>query len=654
MDKVSTDRASMDRVSMDKDAKSGGFKERKSHELKGRCRRYMRLFLGLCLVLVLTIRLYLFGSFRKGTTVFPFQTEELSAIGGPCLNPGDEHEKHGTQGMVSSDVPICSTMGKSILQRGGNAADAAVTIALCIGSVNLHSSGIGGGGFIVSNSHEHKEVISIDARETAPSKVKEDFYVDYPLLTVVGGLATAVPGELKGLDELFKRHGSGNLSWKDVIEPVIELNERGFVCTEPLDEAVKKLAKYFPFLQLMAESWDYIYKEGLKENGYIQEGDLVTRKNLAHTLRLIANNGSSDIFYDPLGPIAPSLVDACQTHAGVLTPEDFASYETVVEKPLSMLFFVGEKEKEIYTSKGASAGPALLAGLNFYSKVYDNEDQDYLKIHKAVESMKWMASARSFFGDFGLNYSNIAFRDELIDKFTSPKWANGIIKDGKYSDLRTFPWQIYEPKYQLTNPHGTSHFSVVDSQGNAVSMTTTVNLLFGSVVYDNRTGIVMNDEMDDFSVPGTRNAFNLTPSIYNFIEPHKRPMSSACPLIVMSRVNGTLVPDLVIGAAGGSRITTAVFNAILKVFYEKRSLLETIASTRIHHQLIPESIFVEDLNKFDKETNASSYLETLNHTFAESGPLTAMNAISRIDANELMLWVGVADYWRKRGEADGY
>ena len=646
---------STDRLLMTKDVKSVKLKERNFLKLEGRSRRCMRLLLILSLVLILTLRPSLFGSINRQCTVFPFRTAELSAIGGPCLNPGDEHQKQGTHGMVSSDVPICSTMGKNILQHGGNAADAAVTVALCIGSVNLHSSGIGGGGFIVSNSREHEEVLSIDARETAPSKVKEEFFTGYPLLTMVGGLANAVPGELKGLDELFKRHGSGNLSWKEVIEPVIELNEKGFVCTEVLGEAVNVLAKiYFPFLQLMAESWDYIYKEGRKENGYIQKGDLVTRKNFADTLRLIANNGSSDIFYDPLGPIAPSLVEASQTHGGVLTPTDFASYNTVVEQPLSMLLFLGEKEREIYTSNGASAGLALLAGLNFYDKVYNREDQYYLKIHKAVESMKWMASARSFFGDFHLNDSNITFRDELIDKFTSPQGANGIINDGKYSDTRTFPWPNYEPRYQLTNPHGTSHFSVVDSQGNAVSMTTTVNLLFGSVVYDNRTGIVMNDEMDDFSVPGTRNAFNLTPSIYNFIEPRKRPMSSTCPLIIMSRVNGTLVPDLVIGAAGGSRITTAVFNAILKVFYEQKPILETIASTRLHHQLIPESIFVEDLSKFDKETNASSYLETLNHTIAESGPLTAMNAISRIDTNDLISWVGVADYWRKRGEADGY
>lgn len=181
-------------------------------------------------------------------------------------------------------------------------------------------------------------------------------------------------------------------------------------------------------------------------------------------------------------------------------------------------------------------------------------------------------------------------------------------------------------------------------------MTTTVNLLFGSMIVDPTTGIILNNEMDDFSQPNVSNAFGLEPSIYNFIAPFKRPMSSTAPSFLVNKKTG--LTEFLIGAAGGSRIPTAVLQAIYRTYYQKLSLLETIAFPRMHHQLIPEYVMVDNLTIFSDEHsfNILESLRSRGHDISESGSLTAMNGIQRVGK----VLHGVSDFWRKRGEADGY
>lgn len=568
-------------------------------------------------------------------------------IGQPTLNPLDEFRRYGSKAMVSSDVPLCSTMGKQILLRGGNAADAAVTVALCIGSVNLHSSGIGGGGFIVTT--KNNETLSIDAREMAPALAHKHMYDGMPLLAQFGGLAVAIPGELAGLHQLYERHGSGNLTWAQLFEPVIELNRKGWAApliwvraAEKIDDLL--LSRVPP----LRKNWDFIYKKNSKQ--LVEVGDIVTRPNYADTLEAIAKNGSSAIFYDPSGPIAPKLAKLAQLFGGIVTAEDFASYTTKVTKALQFNFTVGSDEFELTTTGGVSSGLALIAGLNFYTALKQKspvENDEVLKTHRLIEAMKWTALARSHLGDVNETYWN-----SIVANYTSPEWAHTLLEQGMYSDNTTFPWQHYEPLYELTEPQGTSHFSVVDEHGGAVGMTTTVNLLFGSLVYDRDTGVVLNDQMDDFSMPDYSNAFNLTPSALNFIAPSMRPLSLTAPTII--RKNGQL--HFLIGAAGGSRIVTAVLQAIVRTIHEDILLLHAISYPRLHHQLIPEAAMVENVSLFNSEFRDTvdcivSELESLNHSFLESGALTAMNGIARAEDGG---WEGVSDYWRKRGMADGY
>ncbi|CAK7908785.1 glutathione hydrolase proenzyme [[Candida] anglica] len=586
-------------------------------------------------------------------------------LGIPTLDPNTTHLHTGIHAMVACDVPICSKYGRDILQAGGNAADAAVTVALCIGSVNSHSSGIGGGGFITSSFQG--DAISIDAREMAPAAAHKEMYKGHEELSKFGGLAVGVPGELKGLYELFKRHGSGNVTWEDLFVPVVQLNRVGFTVDEVLANALHSTQELVPKLAPtgLLDSWDFIFKKN-STTKFVTKGDFIRRPNLANTLEMIGKSGSSDIFYDPNGPIVESLVEEIARCGGTMDAQDFANYEVNVEQALNFTFNTSsDTSYTAFTANGASSGLALITGLNFFSTIQDlssalTKSNDILRVHRIVESMKWMASARSALGDFTVHEANATYRSDLIKKYSSAEWADRTVQT-KYSNNQTFDWEHYEPKYELTEPHGTSHFSIVDANGNAVAMTTTVNLLFGSLVYDNSTGIILNNEMDDFSVPNSPNAFHLTPSIYNFIEPGKRPLSSTAPTIVV-RGDGTisLLPELVIGAAGGSRITTAIFQAIIRVFFDELPLLETISYPRLHHQLIPEYIMCEDFDVFEEQykeetPNIIEYMtKNLNHTFYESGTLTVMNGIRRKEIDEGYVWEGVSDYWRKRGEAAGY
>lgn len=580
-------------------------------------------------------------------------------IGRPTNFPDSKHVVYGSQAMVSCDVPLCSTMGKQILLQGGNAADAAITVSLCIGSINSHLSGIGGGAFIISS--KGNDTISIDAREMAPGRSYKNMYDRFPALSMVGGLAVAVPGELKGLDQLFRAHGSGNLTWAQLLEPVITLNEKGWAAQEIWVRGLSKMTSaVFPIAPIMAENWDFIFKNdttnGQQQDKHrrqlVEVGDLIQRPNLAQTLRQIARNGSSDIFYDSRGDIVQSLIATANELGGVLLAEDFDAYNVSITPALSFEF---HDNYTLYTTGGSSSGLALIAGVNFYDQLHIqrpvSSHDDIVATHRIIEAMKWISLTRSYFGDH-----NATFFGGLAAKFTSTQWAADRAQS-KYSDDQTFAWDNYEPQYEINRPHGTAHLSVVDGQGNAVAITTTVNLLFGSMVYDNRTGVILNDEMDDFSLPNHQNAFNLTPSIYNYISPHKRPLSLMAPTILKSGPAEAV--ELVIGAAGGLRIPTAIFHAVVRTVYQKLPLVHAILRPRFHHQLIPEFLAVEDYGLFRQEHRISTHglvrdvkaaLERLGHDFLELGSLTAMNAIGRHGDG----WHGVADYWRKRGHADGY
>lgn len=551
-------------------------------------------------------------------------------------NPDPNHLTIARRAAVACDVPYCSTLATEMLRRGGSAVDAAVTTALCIGSINSFSSGIGGGGFMVVR-HPNGTSKSFNFREMAPALADKHMFDKNPVSSKVGGLAVGVPGELAGLDAAFKMYTSGKLSWYDLIEPVVKLNRGGFTVEAPLERAAKLVEEPLKIIKNQ-DQFDWLFIEGEDEfPRLVKQGDKTFRPSFANTLEIIAKNGSSDVFYDPEGPIAPHLVKFIKNTGGIVSLQDFVDYKVEITDTIKTDFL----GREVITSPNPASGPALMMGLNILGGYTDDiEQKDFSPVttQRLVEVMKWMAAGRSELGD-PVDIDNTERIEELLTK----EWADSVRRN--VSDHHTLPWQDYDPAYEPIDPHGTAHFSIIDENGMAVSMTTTVNLLFGAMIADPKTGIVLNNEMDDFSTPGSKNAFNLQPSLYNYVAPYKRPLSSCVPTIV-SGPDGR--PEFVIGAAGGSRISTAVFQAIVRKLQYKESMLNVIAQPRIHHQLLPDHVDIEpDMPSFTQEE-----LEKRGHKVVRTRPMSAMNGIYINPKTGLIH--AVSDYWRKRGSADGY
>lgn len=558
-------------------------------------------------------------------------------------HPDGNFTVYSKKGMVASDSEYCSKLGADILKQGGNAADAAITTCLCIGATDtMYSSGIGGGAFITSKLFG-KDAISIDAREMAPGKASADMFSGIEYQTKYGGLASGIPGELMGLWKLYQLHGSKKLEWKELVEPVAKLIDEGWEADVRLAFALQVQKPAFKYFR---KDWDFLHKKG---NKLVEKGDWIQRKELAKTLRYVAENGAP-AFYDPDGYIAQSLSKKAQEWGGVLEAEDFGMYDVVVEKALKLDNFT-DNNLTVFTANGASSGMALLSGLHILNSMYGSNHQggyDELdfegETHKLIEVMKWMAAARSYLGDVGIynnNYTAIDERNERYGRLISSSYVEDVVSKIKYNE--THSWEYYKPAYEPNDPHGTSSLSVVDKDGNAVVLTTTVNLLFGSCVHDPETGIILNNEMDDFSLHNTKNSFALQPSVYNFIAPYKRPLSSSAQSIVVDSEGNV---DMVVGAAGGSKITNAILQSMVRRYYNGENITEIVANPRLHHQLIPETVYLE-------EPFRDSLVESLSakgHDVAFIVPMTAMNVIT-VEKDGLI--AGQSDWWRKFGVAVG-
>ncbi|KAI5120966.1 hypothetical protein M0805_006638 [Coniferiporia weirii] len=475
---------------------------------------------------------------------------------------------------AASENIVCSEMAIDVLKDGGNAVDAAVAATLCTGIVNPFSSGIGGGGFMTvrippSSPNASSEVWSIDFRETAPAAANTTMYVGNPEASLFGGLAIGVPGELRGLGEAHKRWGS--LPWARVVRPSAELASGWKIGIE--------LGRRLPmFEELIFEdkTWSAIFAP----NGRIlREGELAHRANYSRTLAAIAEKGA-DAFYE--GEIAASIIDAVQSTGGIMTLEDLASYKVKVAPSL-----VGSyRGRKVYTTHAPTSGPALLHMLNLLER-YDlsGEGRTGLNTHRIVEAMKFGFAART-------NISDPSFVDDAsrIDKISTKSFGE-LISTNVTDDTTHMP-DYYNPTFDVVTDHGTSQTSIVDKNGMAVSITSTVNLLFGSQVMDPVTGIILNDEMNDFSTPDTPNASGLWPSPYNYPEPHKRPLSSCVPTII-EHPDGSFY--LAVGGSGGSKIFPAVFQVILGINDWGLNPSEAVEWGRVHDQLYPSFVEVDSV-----------------------------------------------------------
>ncbi|KAF9365630.1 hypothetical protein BGX34_009165 [Mortierella sp. NVP85] len=528
--------------------------------------------------------------------------------------------KHGA---VATEEVHCSEIGVQVLKDGGNAVDAAIASCICIGTVNMFSAGIGGGGFMTVRL-PNGTVEVIDFRETAPAGAHRDMYKKDPILAQKGGLSVAIPGEIRGLHLAHTRYGK--LPWERLFAPSVKMARDGWAIGP---ELAKRLQVYKQMMETEPD-WSAVFAP---HGTVLQEGQRIKRPALATTLETIGREGA-DAFY--AGPIAQSMVDYIQANGGVLTMKDMQSYKPILKKPL-VGYYQGRK---VYTAPAPTSGPVLISILNILERYNLGrfKENANVEVHRLVEAMKFGYAQRTQLGD--PDFSDLEARiQNIMSKDTA-----GYIR-ANISDAHTFPVEYYNPQWAAIENHGTTHVSTVDRDDMAVALTSTVNLVFGSKLMDPKTGVILNDEMDDFSIPGTPNAFGLHPSPFNYPEPGKRPLSSCVPTIVER--DGKF--ELALGGSGGSRILTSVLQTMLNIYNHNYNVMEAVEAPRVHHQLMP--------NVVDIESGFASaevrFLKTRGHNVTVSDISLAKAEVQAV-MREIDGLIYAASDSRKHGVAAGY
>ncbi|KAH8920707.1 gamma-glutamyltranspeptidase [Atractiella rhizophila] len=490
-------------------------------------------------------------------------------------HPLRDGEAKGSRGAAVSEVSVCSELGVGILKKGGNAADAAITTSLCVGVTASYHSGIGGGGFmlvrypkahysstgqITSWSHEYT---SFDFRETMPALGNETMYLNstIPKPSTVGGLAVGVPGEMRGWEKLHGRFGK--LSWKEIVTPVVELARGGFKVHVDLANALN--ANTYPFLLN-----DTLWAESFAPNGtLLKEGDTCYRHRLADTLERIANNGPSYFYHSS---IAENIVYAAGNRSGIIQLSDLQSY-TAIERSPAQISYRGHK---VTSTIAPSSGTVVLSALKIFEGFEPKKLGWNESTHRIIEADRWGYAQRTEYGDPAFT-KNVSWLEK--QSLTPAVYEAARVR----IDNTSHPAVYYNPDNNVVlDDHGTSHIATVDDSGLAVTLTTTVNLYWGSQVMTD-DGIILNDEMDDFSSPGQTNAFGYAASPANYIRPGKRPQSSISASMVEDLQTGTL--QYITGAAGGSRIITANLEHISQFVDWGKDAWESAHEPRWHDQL---------------------------------------------------------------------
>tara|TARA_A100001037_G_scaffold48678_1_gene40516 strand:- start:2959 stop:4602 length:1644 start_codon:yes stop_codon:yes gene_type:complete len=475
------------------------------------------------------------------------------------------------KGIVVADNQIAVDIGSEILQKG-NAFDAAVTTALILGITHPHSSGIGGGGFAVFK--KGNTVGSLDFREMAPSSFYPEVFTD-GRNSRSGPWAVGVPGELAGLFELHK--GRGALSWNEVVGPATRLAQEGFVVGPVLANAIKSNADSI----LADPGLSSIFAPNGK---MLQEGELCQRPNLAKTLKKL-ESGLAD-FYS--WGTAESSVAFLNSKGGDFNLHDFESYETKYRKPV----FGSFRGFDVYSMPPPSSGGiAIIQMLGIFESSGLFFDGGSSSARSFIHAMTHAFADRAAYGG-DPDFSEIPI-DRLLDSSlhaTLSTWSPQVgPQPTAEAGLASIKGDL--PIVNQSDDEGTTHFSILDQFGNAVSLTSTINLAFGSKIMDPQTGVIFNNEMDDFAAkPGVPNAFGLIQGVANAPGAQKRPLSSMSPTIVMK--NGDVY--LALGASGGPRIITGTIQTLLMILDGGLSPQDALALPRLHHQWLPETVWYEE------------------------------------------------------------
>lgn len=527
---------------------------------------------------------------------------------------------------VSTDAAPCANVTRHILQKGGNLADAAVATMLCMGVVIPHAMGIGGGFVATIYLRCPRQAMALVAREVAPGAVSRDMFIGNKTLARRGGLSVAVPGELRGYRSLL-RELHGTLMWREHFEDAIRLARQGFPVGRNLAAVLQQHKGD------LSDSLRKVFWNDATNDTYA-EGEILVQRDLADTLEAIAEKGT-DFFYK--GDFAEQMVKEIQENGGVMTKNDLRRYTVSWEAPVQTTFQDG---LTLYSVPAPASGAVLAHLLGVMDAFRTSPDEllpdDALTLHRFVEACKFAYARRALLGD-----RRFVRVEELQYNLTSQEFAMAV--RNMINDSCTFEDPAHYGFVNKTLPEdsGTAHATFWSDIGDVIAITSTINSHFGSHVRTS-AGVILNNQMDDFSTPGMSNLYDISPTQPNYIEPRKRPVSSMAPSVVVNS-DGDAV--LALGGSGGSKITSSVALVAMRTLWQGDNIKEAIEFPRIHHQLIPDEVVVES----GLPQEYVSELESMGHVVTTTENMgSGVNGIKR-DGDRLY----ANDDIRKAGTVDG-
>ncbi|MBD1393065.1 gamma-glutamyltransferase [Mucilaginibacter glaciei] len=516
---------------------------------------------------------------------------------------GQNISGHYKNGMVVCAYPDAAKIGIEIMQKGGNAVDAAVAVQFALAVTHPQAGNIGGGGFMVYRSASGK-TNTLDFREKAPAQASTDMYLDaagnvIPNKSLYTHQASGIPGSVDGMVEAHKKYGK--LKWADLVDPAVKLALNGFKMTARLAADINRNAgqfkKYNPDKNyLTTKVW--------------QEGDVLVQEDLGHTLEQIRDKGRAG-FYD--GTVADMMVAEMKLGNGLITKADLQNYHSIWRKPVTGNY----KEYKIITMPPPSSGGVALLQLLKSVEPYPMHQWGFNK-DSTVQLM--VEAERRVYADRSKYLGDPDFYKVPVDSLLNTKYI--------LSRMQNFNWNAATPSTSIQpgaiagyESEQTTHFSIVDREGNAVSITTTLNDTFGAHIFVKGAGFLLNNEMDDFSSkPGVPNMYGLLGGKANSIQPNKRMLSAMTPTIVEK--NGKLF--MVVGTPGGSTIITSVFQTVLNVIEFDKSIQGAVAAKRFHSQWMPDLLYIE---KDALDSLTTDKLQQKGYKITPRGPIGRVDGI---------------------------
>ncbi len=552
-----------------------------------------------------------------------------SAVAQEAILEGERfHPVESAKGMVSTSHTLASQVSRDVLANGGNAVDAAVTAGFALAVTQPRSGNIGGGGFMLISDEKSGEVIAIDYRETAPAAATETMFQDEQGDAVTDRsrythLASGVPGTVAGLALALEEYGTMSLA--DALAPAIRLAEEGFAVPPRFVKGLDDTRERF-------EPWDSSMAKFFKEDGSsYQAGEIFRQPDLAATLKRIAENGASE-FYE--GETARLLVAEMDKHGGLMTMDDMAGYAPTIREPSHGSY----RGHEIYAMSPPSSGGAHIVQMLNVLEDYPIGEMGF----GAADTMHLMAEAmKRAYADRAEYLGDTDFVEVPLEGITSEAYADEL-REQISMDKATPSDEISAGNPTAYESNETTHFSVVDDGGLAVSNTYTINFSYGSGIVVDGAGFLLNNEMDDFSAkPGVPNAYGLIGGEANKVEPGKRMLSSMTPTIVKKDGKNFLIT----GSPGGSRIITTTLQVLMNVIDHDMNIQSAVSAPRMHHQWLPDEIRVEA--GFSPDT--LELLKQRGHTISQQSAMGAAQSILIEDG----MFYGGADPRRSTSSAIG-